>query len=61
MRTVRTRAICALMLLAGCAETSVGGVKARGPRTGPDDSDVWNVVPGDVDSLIDVDLAALRA
>jgi len=61
VRTVRTRAICALMLLAGCAETSVGGVKARGPRTGPDDSDVWNVVPGDVDSLIDVDLAALRA
>src|SRR4051794_9862033 len=53
----------ALMLaaLAGCAETTVGGVTARGPRTAPDDSDLWNVVPGDVESLIDVDLAALRA
>jgi hypothetical protein len=51
----------AVLLLAGCAETSVGGVRARGPRTAPDDSDLWNVVPGDVESLIDVDLAALRA
>src|SRR5580765_2976348 len=53
--------ILVLAALAGCAETTVGGVKARGPRTGPDDSDLWNVVPGDVESLIDVDLAALRA
>jgi hypothetical protein len=51
----------AVAVLAGCAETTVGGVKARGPRTGPDDSDLWNVVPGDAESLIDVDLAALRA
>jgi len=50
-----------LAALAGCAETTAAGVKARGPRTGPDDSDLWNVVPGDVESLIDVDLAALRA
>jgi hypothetical protein len=53
--------VLVLAALAGCAETTVGGVKARGPRTGPDDSDLWNVVPGDVESLIDVDLAALRA
>jgi hypothetical protein len=50
-----------LALLAGCAETTVGGVKARGPRTEPDDRDLWNVVPADVESLVDVDLAALRA
>jgi hypothetical protein len=50
-----------LAVLAGCAETTAAGVKARGSRTGPDDGDLWNVVPGDVESLIDVDLAALRA
>lgn len=50
-----------LAALAGCAETTAGGVKARGPRTAPDDNDLWNAVPGDVESLIDVDLAALRA
>ncbi len=50
-----------VVLLAGCAETSVGGAKVAGPRTAPDDGDLWNVVPRDVDSLIDVDLAALRA
>jgi len=50
-----------LAVLGGCAETDVGAVKARGPRAAPDDGDLWNVVPGDVESLIDVDLAALRA
>jgi hypothetical protein len=55
------RWILMLAALAGCAETTVAGVKARGPRTAPDDSDLWNVVPGDVESLVDVDLAALRA
>jgi hypothetical protein len=48
-------------LLAGCAETKTGAVGARGPRTAPDDGDLWNVVPGDAEALIDVDLAALRA
>ena len=61
MTTVRTRAICALILLAGCAETSAGGVKVAGPRTAPDDNDLWNMAPRDVDSLIDVNLTALRA
>ena len=46
---------------AGCAETGAGAIRARGPRTGPDDGDLWNLVPNDTDSLVDVDLAALRA
>src|SRR5262245_31958782 len=46
--------------LVGCAETS-RAVQPRGPRTSADDSDMWNVVPGDTDALADVDLAALRA
>src|SRR5262245_9131724 len=45
----------------GCAETTAGGVQPRGPRTAPDDGDVWNLTPGDTDALADVDLAALRA
>ena len=57
----RARVGVLIALCAGCAETTVGGGKPRGPRTGPDDNDLWNVVPGDVESLIDVDLAALRA
>jgi hypothetical protein len=56
-----TAALAGCALLAGCAETNAGAVRARGPRTAPDDGDLWNVVPGDVESLIDVDLAALRA
>jgi hypothetical protein len=54
-------ALIGFALLVGCAETTTGAVRARGPRTGPDDNDLWNVVPGDAESLIDVDLAALRA
>jgi hypothetical protein len=49
------------LVAAGCAETSGRAVRARGPRTGPDDGDLWNLVPNDTDSLADVDLAALRA
>jgi hypothetical protein len=49
------------LVAAGCAETSTGAVRARGPRTGPDDGDLWNLVPNDTDSLADVDLGALRA
>jgi len=49
-----------MLTIAGCAETS-GAVQSRGPRTSADDSDMWNVVPGDTDALADVDLAALRA
>jgi hypothetical protein len=50
-----------LLLLAGCAETSGGAPRPRGPRTGADDNDLWNLVPGDTDAVVDVDLAALRA
>ncbi|HEY7375420.1 MAG TPA: hypothetical protein VIF57_24895, partial [Polyangia bacterium] len=49
------------LVAAGCAETSTGAVRARGPRTGPDDGDLWNLVPNDTDALADVDLAALRS
>ena len=34
---------------------------ARGPRSSADDSELWNLVPGDSDAVADVDLAALRA
>jgi hypothetical protein len=50
----------ALALLAGCAETPAA-IRRRGPRTGADDSDLWNLVAGDTDALADVDLTALRA
>jgi hypothetical protein len=49
-----------VVLLGGCAETAAA-VKAPGPRTGADDADLWNLVPGDTDALADVDLTALRA
>ena len=48
------------LVAAGCAETGTGAVRARGPRTGPDDGDLWNLAPNDTDALADVDLAALR-
>jgi hypothetical protein len=32
-----------------------------GPRTAPDDSDLWNLAPASSDVLAEVDLAALRA
>src|SRR4249920_2555961 len=50
----------AVVLLAACAETP-GAVRPRGPRTSAEDSDLWNLVPGDTDALADVDLTALRA
>ena len=50
-----------LTLLASCAETSGGAPRPRGPRSGPDDADLWNLVPGDSEAVVDVDLAALRA
>jgi hypothetical protein len=51
----------ALLVLAGCAETGGGAVRPQGPRSSADDSDLWNLIPGDTDALADVDLAALRA
>jgi hypothetical protein len=59
--TATARWIAALALLSACAETSAGGPRARGPRTGADDGDLWNLVPADTDAVADVDLAALRA
>jgi len=58
-KVARWGAVVALVA-AGCAETSTGAVRARGPRTGPDDGDLWNLAPNDTDALADVDLAALR-
>src|SRR5215468_8707521 len=49
------------LTLPGCAETIAGAPQPRGPRTAPDDSDAWNLTPGDTDAVADVDLAALRA
>ena len=48
------------LVVAACAETGAGAVRARGPRSSADDSDLWNLIPGDSDAVADVDLAALR-
>jgi len=62
VRSVRRPLALALILGGvGCATTGSGGIHARGPRTSADDGDLWNLAPGDVESLADVDLAALRA
>jgi hypothetical protein len=48
----------------GCADMlgqSAPPATPTGPRTGPDDSDLWNLAPGNADVLAEVDLAALRA
>ena len=52
----------ALAFLVGCAETqAVVSTPTTGPRTAPDDSDLWNLAPENADVLAEVDLAALRS
>ncbi|HVV52741.1 MAG TPA: hypothetical protein VHO06_23980 [Polyangia bacterium] len=34
---------------------------SEGPRTAPDDSDLWNLAPASADAVAELDLAALRA
>ncbi len=56
----------ATLLLAGCADfmqqQSPATPSAQsGPRSAPDDSDLWNLAPASADVLAEVDLAALRA
>jgi hypothetical protein len=60
-RTCARGLLPALVLFASCAETSGGAPRPQGPRAGADDNDLWNLVPGDTDAVVDVDLAALRA
>jgi len=56
----------AALLAAGCADMmqqqspSTPAAEA-GPRTAPDDSDLWNLAPASSDVVAEVDLAALRA
>ena len=51
-----------LALAAGCAETQIAGpVTPPGPRTSPDDGDLWNLAPESADVLAEVDLATLRS
>jgi hypothetical protein len=52
--------------ISGCAEMfqqqAGGGAAAiSGPRTAPDDSDLWNLAPASADVVAELDLAALRA
>jgi len=61
MRIVPALALGIVVVLAACAETGAGAVRARGPRSSADDSELWNLIPGDSDAVADVDLAALRA
>ena len=61
VRTGARSLLPVLLLFASCAETSGGAPRPRGPRAGADDNDLWNLVPGDTDAVVDVDLAALRA
>jgi len=56
----------ATLLLAGCADflqqqSAPTPAAQAGPRTAPDDSDLWNLAPASSDVLAEVDLAALRA
>ncbi len=57
----------AVLLAPGCADfmqqqqsPSTPAAQA-GPRSAPDDSDLWNLAPASADVLAEVDLAALRA
>jgi hypothetical protein len=56
----------ATLLLAGCADfmqqqSPSTPAAPSGPRSAPDDSDLWNLAPASADVLAEVDLAALRA
>jgi hypothetical protein len=56
----------ATLLLAGCADfmqqqSPATPAAEAGPRSAPDDSDLWNLAPASSDVLAEVDLAALRA
>jgi hypothetical protein len=55
--------LAALSLGVACADLPPAPAANAGAaaRTGPDESDAWNLVPGTVASLADLDLAALRA
>ena len=49
----------------GCADlfqqqSPTGAQAAAGPRSAPDDSDLWNLAPASADALAEVDIAALR-
>ena len=59
-RIVPALALGVVVVLAACAETGAGAVRPRGPRSSADDSELWNLIPGDSDAVADVDLAALR-
>ena len=56
----------ATLLAAGCADlmqqqSPSTPAAQSGPRSAPDDSDLWNLAPASADVLAEVDLAALRA
>ncbi len=56
----------AALLAPGCADlmpqqSPATPAAEAGPRTAPDDSDLWNLAPASADALAEVDLAALRA
>jgi len=59
-------AALAALMAAGCADlfqqqSSAAPAVQAGPRSAPDDSDLWNLAPASADVLAEVDLAALRA
>ena len=56
----------ATSLVTGCADwmqqqSPSTPAQQAGPRSGPDDSDLWNLAPASSDVVAEVDLAALRA
>ncbi len=56
----------AALLAPGCADfmqqqSPATPAAEAGPRSAPDDSDLWNLAPASADALAEVDLAALRA
>jgi hypothetical protein len=62
-RLLRSAALAGAALgLLGCGELPPPKAStAAAARTAPDDSDAWNLVPASAASLVDLDLAALRA
>jgi hypothetical protein len=59
-------AITGSAALPGCGDmfqqqAGPAAASAAGPRTAPDDSDLWNLAPASADLLAEVDLTALRA
>ncbi len=60
-RAAAATLLVAVGALLGCAEFQPVASGAAGPRAAPDDSDLWNLAPAAADTVVEVDLVAMRA